>query len=69
MDFSKIAIKNDIYLFYWIYYLKPILNKNKIYENFIEINNKLGIKSNVLHNDNIKYIKIQTYKNSKEQQS
>jgi hypothetical protein len=39
LDLSKIAIANDIYLYYWIYYLKPILNRNSTYEKFIEVNN------------------------------
>jgi hypothetical protein len=39
MDFSKIAIDNDIYLLgFWHYYLKPILNKDNTYERFIETN-------------------------------
>jgi len=41
MDFSKIAIENDIYLFYWIYYLKPILNKDNTYECFIKANKSM----------------------------
>lgn len=48
MDLSKFAIENDIYLFYWIYYLKPILNKNWVYEKFIETNNTLWITYNAL---------------------
>ncbi|MBP8016653.1 hypothetical protein KAZ01_01475 [Candidatus Gracilibacteria bacterium] len=59
MDFSKIAIENDIYLFYWIYYLKPILNKDNTYELFIKANKSMGIDYSSLHEDNLKYIKIQ----------
>ena len=39
MDFSSFAIENDIYLYFWIIYLKPILSYNNTYENFIKINN------------------------------
>lgn len=40
MDFSNWKIENDIYLYFWIVYLKPILNYNNTYENFIDINSK-----------------------------
>lgn len=40
MDFSQFALKNDIYLYFWIIYFKPILNYDKTYENFIQINSK-----------------------------
>lgn len=56
MDFSKIAIENDIYLFYWIYYLKPIINKDNTYERFIKANENLGINSINLHWDNKIYL-------------
>ncbi|NDK08031.1 hypothetical protein EOM39_02175 [Candidatus Gracilibacteria bacterium] len=40
LNFEKIAIKNDIYLYYWIIYLKPILDYNSTYSTFIEENKK-----------------------------
>jgi hypothetical protein len=43
LDFSKIAIENDIYLYYWIYFLKPIFEKNNTYEKFLEANNWVQI--------------------------
>ena len=43
MDLSKIAIKNDIYLSYWIYSLKPIINRNNTYEKFIEVNSWVAV--------------------------
>jgi len=51
-DFSSFAIENDIYLYFWIYYLKPIINKDLTYENFIKANKPLGIDSINLHKDN-----------------
>ena len=39
-NFLDIAIKDDIYLAYWIETLIPIVNKNNVFEEFI-INNKL----------------------------
>ncbi len=68
MDFSKIAIENDIYLYYWIYYLKPILNKNNTYEQFINTNKTLWIIAHILPEDNLKYLKIQKFKNEEQQQ-
>lgn len=38
MDFSNFAVENDIYLYFWIVYLKPILNYDNTYENFIKAN-------------------------------
>ena len=38
MDLSKIAIKDDIYLYFWIYYLKPIYEVGDIYERFLREN-------------------------------
>jgi hypothetical protein len=38
MDLSHIAIENDIYLYYWIYYMRPIVDKNKTYEQFLMAN-------------------------------
>ncbi len=40
LNFENIAIENDIYLYYWIAYLKPILNYNNTWEKFIEKNSK-----------------------------
>lgn len=40
MDFSSWALKKDPYLFFWIVYLKPIINKNKTYESFLKTNEK-----------------------------
>jgi hypothetical protein len=39
MDFSNFAVENDIYLYFWIVYLKPILNYDNTYENFLRANN------------------------------
>lgn len=44
MDFSKIAIKNDIYLSYWIQTLRPILNRKHTFEKFLETNFPEGQK-------------------------
>jgi len=54
MDLSKIAIENDIYLYYWIYYLKPLYNRNNTYEKFIEVNSWIQI-------DKTQKIKNQSY--------
>jgi len=38
MNFWNFALKNDIYLYFWIIYLKPILNFDNTYEAFLEKN-------------------------------
>lgn len=38
LDFDDIAIKDDIYLSYWLLNLKPIINRRKTYETFMHIN-------------------------------
>ncbi len=55
MDLSKIAIENDIYLYYWIYYMKPIVVKNTTYEKLLETNNWIKIDENQKI-ENMKYI-------------
>jgi len=64
MDFSSIAIDNDIYLYFWIIYLKPILDVNNTYENFIKSQTWCDLseyKYKILENK--KYIKY-SYKSS-----
>ena len=65
MDFSKIAIQNDIYLYYWIYFLKPIINRDSTYERFIKANKPLWISELNLNWDNKAYtIRSPKYFNS-----
>lgn len=39
LKFNNIKIENDIYLFFWIYYLKTIVDKNNIYEKLLSLFN------------------------------
>ncbi|MDD3794303.1 MAG: hypothetical protein PHI37_05810 [Candidatus Gracilibacteria bacterium] len=39
MDFKDWKIEDDIYLYFWIVYMKPILDYDNTYENFLKINN------------------------------
>lgn len=39
LDFSSFKIENDIYLYFWILYFKPIIDINNTYELFIKSNN------------------------------
>lgn len=55
VNLSKIAIKDDIYLYYWIYYLKPIYNRNNTYENFLNSNNWVQIEK-TQKKENLKYV-------------
>lgn len=32
MNLEKITLENDIYLFYWVYFLKPLLDRNNTYQ-------------------------------------
>lgn len=38
MDFKDILIKDDIYMYFWILFLKPILDIDETYSKFIKIN-------------------------------
>ncbi len=38
MDLGDITIQNDIYLFYWIYYMKPLYDAWGVYDAFIRSN-------------------------------
>ncbi len=67
LDFSSWKIENDIYLYFWIIYFKPILSFNNTYELFIKKNNNWAdFKEywNILKN-NKKYIKY-SWKNNYE---
>lgn len=46
MDLSQIAIEDDIYLYYWIYYMKPIVIENNTYEKFLKANTWVEIDKN-----------------------
>lgn len=58
MDFSSWKLNNDIYLYFWILYFKPILNNNNTYELFLEKNNWADFNEYTqIIEDNKKYIK------------
>ncbi len=46
LNLSNISIENDIYLYYWIYYMKPVFVQNNTYEKFIGANNSMEIDEN-----------------------
>jgi len=59
MNFSNFKIKDDIYLYFWIIYFKPILSFDDTYELFLNKNSLWADFSeykNIL-NENKKYIK------------
>jgi hypothetical protein len=39
LNFSKFALEEDIYLYFWVLYFKPILDINNNYNKFVEQNN------------------------------
>jgi hypothetical protein len=43
MDLSHIAIENDIYLSYWIYYMRPIIYRDETYEKFLSANSWVDV--------------------------
>jgi hypothetical protein len=59
MDFSSWKLENDIYLYFWIVYLKPILDYNLAYQSFLTINSKWANwnEFNDIIEENRKYIK------------
>lgn len=67
MDFSSFAIENDIYLGYWIYYMKPILNKDNTYNKFVEINcsSFWNILENINSNYSLQFLKTYSRYNYK----
>ena len=59
MDFSSFKIENDIYLYFWIIYFKPLLDKDNTYDLFLEKNKSWANfeKYSYLIEENKKYIK------------
>jgi len=59
MDFSNFKLENDIYLYFWIIYFKPILDYNNTYNKFIEQNSNWANFSEYkdVIEDNKQYIK------------
>lgn len=58
MDFKNFALENDIYLYFWIIYLKPILDFDNTYEHFLNSQSWCDIKSfEKIITENKNYIK------------
>lgn len=55
LELQKIAIPDDIYLYYWIYHMKPILSFEGMYEKFLEKNSWVEV-DNFQRKKNIKYL-------------
>ncbi len=43
LDFSSWCLENDVYLYFWLIYFKPILSYDNTYELFIEKNNSWAL--------------------------
>lgn len=43
LDLRNIAIQDDIYLYYWVYYMKPIFVRGDMYTEFLRENNWVEI--------------------------
>lgn len=46
MDLEKIAIKNDYYLYFWVYFLKPVIDYDNSYKNFLQKNAWVEVDEN-----------------------
>lgn len=46
MNMQKIALSDDIYLYFWIYFLKPIVNYDETYEKFLQENSWVDLDKN-----------------------
>lgn len=55
MDMEKIALKNDVYLYFWMYYMKPVLLDETLWEEFQKKNKEYRFSEEVL--GQLKYIK------------
>ena len=66
LDFSSWKIENDIYLYFWIVYFKPILDNDNTYELFLEKNSSWADFSEYkeIIEDNKKYVKYKKTLNS-----
>lgn len=58
MNLENVAIDDDIYLYYWIYYMKPVFIRGGIYEEFLKANSWIAI-DDPQKSRNTTYIKIQ----------
>ena len=62
MDFSDWKLENDVYLYFWIVYFKPILDYDNTYESFLEKNSSwadFGQYSEIIE-ENKKYVRYWT---------
>ena len=59
LDFSSFALKDDIYLYFWLVHFKPLLDYNNTYKLFLEKNKSWADLKNsiLLIQQNKKYIK------------
>jgi hypothetical protein len=55
IDMNKIAIDDDIYLYNWIYHLKPILSRDDVYEQFLVANSWVEIDEEQKQ-ENLRYL-------------
>ena len=55
MDMEKIALKNDVYLYFWMYYMKPVLLDGTIWEEFQKKNKEFRFSEQAL--EQLKYRK------------
>lgn len=67
LDFSSFALENDIYLYFWIIYMKPILDFDHTFERFIQAQSWAELREykNIIEkNKNFIKFKEKTYGNN-----
>lgn len=62
INLENIAIENDIYLYYWIFFMKPIFQKNNTYQQFLNANAWANIDP-IQKKENIRYMIQNTNEN------
>lgn len=64
LDFSKIAIEDDVYLKTWIEHLKPIVNIGGCYEAFLSINSQWSGVSAHATKENLRFLTVEKSQSS-----
>ena len=55
LDLGRIAIEDDVYLYYWLYYLRPIIDSGDTYAQLVRANPWVTLPPSVLQ-DNLRYL-------------
>lgn len=56
---EKIAINDDIYLYFWVYFLKPVFIRGNVYERFLRENSWVQV-SEEQKKENLRFAEIRS---------